>query len=265
MTAGSMDLVASIFRLTNARFLMAPKFTLEYLEEDTGNFWHVTAGGSRAYLLRFGKGLAAMESDSIDKQNADSHFMMSRVQCGFLVDGKGLFQAQAVGRIFLGSIQDKPNWFTQLDLPTSKADAATPTIHDWIKAMSKHTILRRAATDAHLALSYPHEAGAFVYRGFEWLLMGEGRGWEDLAADIGVSKSDVRDFKKLANVGYGVRHASRSGEKLRANIQNYGTWVCGLIDAINATRARIEPGYKVAAPETVAEAVAVAMPLDPYP
>ena len=46
---------------------------------------------------------------------------------------------------------------------------------------------------------------------------------------------------------------------------NHGTWVCSLIAAINATRARIEPGYIVAVPETVAEAVALAMPLDPYP
>ncbi len=69
----------------------------------------------------------------------------------------------------------------------------------------------------------------------------------------------------MVNVDYGVRHASRSGEKLRANIHNYGTWVCNLIDAINATRARLEPGYEIAEPQTVADAVVLAVPVDPYP
>jgi hypothetical protein len=191
--------------------------------------------------------------------------MVSRVQSALLLAGKGLFQAQAVGRIFLESIQDETNWFTQLDLPTSKADVATDVVYDWIKALTAHTMLRRAAADAHYALSHPYEAGTFVYRGLEWLVVGEGRSWEDLAPDIGVSKSQVRDFKKLVNVDYGVRHASRSGEKLRADVQNYGTWVCALIDAINATRSRLESGYKPAAPETVAEAVVLAMLVDPYP
>jgi hypothetical protein len=80
-----------------------------------------------------------------------------------------------------------------------------------------------------------------------------------------VSVADVRAFKKLSNVDYGVRHASRSGKKLRADLDNYGTWVCGLIDALNATRARLDSGYKVAEPTVVAEAVVRAIPFDPYP
>lgn len=199
------------------------------------------------------------------EQGADSHFMISRVQCALLLGGKGLFQAEAVGRIFFQSIQEEAKWFTEGDLPTSKADDATEAVHDWVIALTKHTMLRRAAGDAHFALSHPHEAGAFVYRGFEWLVLGEGRSWDNLAEDLGVSRGDVREFKKLANVDHGVRHASRSGVKLRADIENYGTWVCALIDAINATRARLELGYKVAAPEVVAEAVAIAMPMNPYP
>ena len=38
-----------------------------------------------------------------------------------------------------------------------------------------------------------------------------------------------------------------SGAKLRADAES-PIWVCALIDAINATRARIESGYKVAVP-----------------
>src|SRR6266545_8236684 len=247
------DLVASVFELTNTRFLMAPKLELSYAEQDTGAYWHITAGGSRAYTLRFGKRLVPSTDRSVEDQNADSHFMMSRVLGALLLGGKGLFQAQAVGRIFFEGVQDSPNWFTQLDLPTSEPPVATDRVYDWLKALVRHTMLRRAAADAHSALSHPHEAGSFVYRGFEWLILGERRSWDDLATDIGVSKSEIQDFKKLANVDYGVRHASRLGWKLRADMNNYGQWVCGLIDAINATRSRLEPGYKVAAPEIVAE------------
>ncbi len=259
------DLVISVFRLSNARFLMVPKTDVRYLEEDTGVHWYISAGGSRAYTLRFGEGIAARESDSIDKQNADSHFMIDRVLYALLLGGCGLFQAEAVGRVFLESVQDEASWFTQLNLPTTKADVATPAVYDWLLALVRHTMLRRAAADAHSALSHPHEAGFFVYRGLEWLVVGEGRSSDDLAVDLEVSKSEVGAFKKLVNVDYGVRHASRSGEKLRANIHNYGTWVCNLIDAINATRARLESGYEIAEPQTVADAVVLAMPVHPYP
>jgi hypothetical protein len=161
------DLVVSVFRLTNTRFLMAPKLEFNYLEQDTGVHWHVTAGGSRAYMLRFGKGIAAWEGDSINNQGADSHFMMSRTQCALLLGGCGLFQAQAVGRVFLEGVQDRPNWFTQADLPTSNAPMAGEIVYGWLKALVTNTMLRRAAADAHSALSNPHEAGSFVYRGFE--------------------------------------------------------------------------------------------------
>lgn len=249
------DLVVSVFRLTNARFLVVPKLDFNYVEQETGVRWHITAGGSRAYTLRFGAGLAAFDGESIDGQNADSHFMMSRVQGALLLGGSGLFQAEAVGRVFLEAVQDNPNWFTQADFPVADPPEAPPAFYDWLGALIRHTMLRRAAADAHAALSHPHEAGSYVYRGFEWLVVGEGRSWDDLASDVGVSKAEVRNFKKLANVDHGVRHASRSGVKLRADVQNYGTWVCGLIDAINATRARLESGFTAAAPEVVAEAV----------
>jgi len=244
---------------------MAPKVDFRYLEQETGVRWHITAGGSRAYLLRFGAGIAQTDSDSIDKQNADSHFMMSGVRSALLLGGKGLFQTTAVGRLFLRSVQDDPDWSTQLDFLTTQHDVADDRTYGWMGAFSNHVMLRRAAADAHSALSHPHEAGTFVYRGFEWLVVGEGRSWDGLAADIGVSTADVREFKKLVNVDYGVRHASKSGLKLRADLHNYGTWVASLIDAISATRSRLQPGYKPEPPEMIAQAVAAAVPVDPYP
>jgi hypothetical protein len=259
------DLVVSVFRITNGRFLPTPKVDFAYLERETGIHWHITAGASRAYTVRFGPGLAAVNGDSIRHQNADSHFMINRVQYALLLGGAGLFQVEAVGRVFLSGVREHPSWFSQLDFPTSIPVLASDGVYDWLKALIEHTLLRRAAADAHAALSHPHEAGLYVYRGFEWLVVGEGRSWDQLATDVGVSPSQVRDFKKLVNVDYGVRHASRSGAKLRADFDNYATWVCGLIDAINATRARLDPSYSVASPETVASAVAQAVLVEPYP
>lgn len=259
-----IDVVASVFRLENARYRSVPRLEFEYEERGAGVRWNIVAGGSRAYLLRYGTGLNLTTPAEFAEQNADSHFMMSRVQSALLLGGHGLYQAEAVGRIFFQSVQDQPNWFTQLDYPTSRPEEASDSVYDWLGALTRHTMLRRAAADAHAALSQPHEAGTFVYRGFEWLVVGENRKWDQLASDIGVPSSAVRDFKKLVNVNYGVRHASRSGEKLRADIDNYGTWVCALIDAINSTRARLEAGYTVADPETVARAVAVAVPVTAY-
>lgn len=244
---------------------MAPKVGFHYIEIDTGAQWDVVAGGSRAYLCRFGSDLGAKDDpDAIDAQSAESHFMISRLQSALLLGGFGLFQAEPVGRLFLDSLPQIPEWVVQTDLTEEQKNVDTRAVYDWLIAMVRHTMLRRAAADAHFALSHPHEAGTFVYRGFEWLVVGEGRKWNDLATDIGVSVSAIRGFKKMANIDYGVRHASRSGKKLRADALNYGTWVCSLIDTINATRARLEPGYKVADPTTVARSVMLAMPLVPY-
>jgi hypothetical protein len=259
------DLVASIFQLHNPKGLFAPKVDFVYRERGSAVQWHITSGGSRAYLMRFGPNVSIKNAENIDGQSADSHFMLSRVLSAYLLSGDGLFRSEAAGRIFFLSVQDRPDWYTMTDFPTSDPPEASPRFYGWLRAFVNHTMLRRAANDAFLALSFPHEAGGFVYRGLEWLVVGEHRSWEDLADDVGVSRNQVREFKKLANTDYGVRHASRSGEKLRADLMNYATWVCSLIDAINATRARLEGGYKPEEPALVAEAVAKATPVNPYP
>lgn len=258
------ELAASIFRLSSPRLTVVPKTDYQYEESDTGVRWHISAGGTRAYFARVGDGVASPEPDSIGKQNEDSYFMVSRLLSAFLLGGHGLFHAEAVGRFFLSDIEGDPNWFTQLNFSTSDPPTASKAVHDWIGAFARHNMLRRAANDAHAALSNPTEAGLYVYRGLEWLVYGEGRSWDDLAADIGVSKKDIKGFKKLVNVDYGVRHASKSGQKLKADVENHGTWVAGLIDAINASRERLDQGYKAAEPEVVATAVIAAMPVEPY-
>src|SRR6267143_5756766 len=108
-----MDIVVSVFRLTNDRYRMVPKLDFQYLEAKTGIRWQLSAGGSRAYTVRFGKGIGSPDPDSIDAQSADSHFMVNRVQYALLMSGHGLFHAHAVGRTLLRDVQERPDWTVQ--------------------------------------------------------------------------------------------------------------------------------------------------------
>jgi hypothetical protein len=52
--------------------------------------------------------------------------------------------------------------------------------------------------------------------------------------------------------------------KLRADPFNYGTWVIGLLDALNVAREKLEPGFKRMSGEEVGNAVARAVPHIPF-
>lgn len=264
---GQMDIALSVFRLSNRRGLFVPGVNLRYVEAGGNSEWGLVCGGTRAYIVRFGSPLL----DDPEEQAADSHFMVRRVTNSLLMGGAGLFQPEACGRLFLRNIKgDKGDvsWTGYLDWPDNAAEegsrASSDTVHDWCEALCDHTVLRRAAEDAHAALSNPHESLIFVYRGLEWLVGGLGITWEELAPDLGATVSEVRKLKKAANVDTGVRHASKSGVKMRADTQNYYSWVCALFDGINGARARLEPGFKVMGPESVAAAVGQALSLMPY-
>lgn len=115
------------------------------------------------------------------------------------------------------------------------------------------------------AHSHPHEALIFVYRGLEWLKAGQHLTWEDIARDLKVPVKEIKEFTKHVNLETGVRHASLSGRKVRPHFETYGTWVCGLLDAVNAARARLEAKFIAMTAEAVGNAVAKALPLTPYP
>lgn len=83
------DLVASIFKLENARGFFVPEFSINYFETDTNNQWIINCGGSRAYFVRIGEGLFNNFKDQCD----DSHFMAKRVLISLLICGMGLFRA----------------------------------------------------------------------------------------------------------------------------------------------------------------------------
>jgi hypothetical protein len=256
------DVTVSVFRLNNARGKFVPHLGFEYKERNTGRDWSINCGGTRAYLVRFG--------DSEPKEEAaDSHFMVSRVSTSLLFTGAGLFQPEAVGRLIFRNIEGPVEWVAQLDCLDPSAERINPEtqnrFYDWCTAICTNRMLRRACDDAYLALTHPVEALVFVYRGLEWLKVGQRIEWSTLASDMGVSEAALRDFKKVANYETGVRHASETGVKMRAVAENYGTWVCGLVDAINAARCRLDPNFKKMSSEEVAAAVMNAMPISPYP
>ncbi len=258
------DFVISVFGLTNNRGLRAPAFNVEYHERDSDVVWEMVFGGSRAYLVRFGDKL----DRDLDEQAAESHFMVRRFTSSLLLGGAGLFQAEAVGRLMFTDIKSEIHWTAQLDrkevaVPKASGEIAAAVL-DWYRAICDHTVLRRAADDAHLALSNPREAYIFVYRGLEWLKEGLGDSWEQIARDVGVSLKDLREFKKLANYETGVRHASKSGQKLRGNAENIAIAVCNLFDAIWAARKRIEPTWEASSSKKRSDAVIKAAILEAY-
>jgi hypothetical protein len=157
------------------------------------------------------------------------------------------------------------SWTAQIDQkdiqPPVVSAEILKRVEDWYLALCQHTVLRRAADDAHIALTYPHEALVFVYRGLEWLKEGLAIEWADVACDVGVSQNELRELKKAANHETGVRHATNHGIKMRADPRNYSLWVCGLFDAINGARKRLDPSFQ---PVSMAETALKAVPIGAY-
>ena len=130
----------------------------------------------------------------------------------------------------------------------------------WVQCFSDNTFIRRAAEDAYASLSVPDEAFVYIYRGFEWIVQGTGLSWKELASAIKVSPSHLRDLKKLANYESGIRHASKSGHRVRAIFENYATWACGLLEAISVARQKYDPSFGPMSANDVAAAVWAAAP-----
>ncbi len=254
------DMVMSIFEFQNARGHAVPHFQFQYKEADTGNEWKIDCGGTRGY---FGQFVSKLD-DNLEAHAADSHFGVQRVLTALFISGFGLFESKAVGRIFIKDLKGNFTYYSQVNTrePYEKIKKleATHSLFDWLPAICAHNVLRRALDDAYLALQHPHEAFVFVYRGFEWIRTSFNLSWEDVASDVGVSVADIKELGKLANYETGIRHASKSGKKLRADPVNYGTWVCGLVDAVNAARKRLEPKFERMDAKAVAAVIKAACP-----
>jgi len=174
-----------------------------------------------------------------------------------------------VGRVLFTDVWgDFVTWVAHCDQPTPELgkapEADTDVLYRWLHALCIHTPLRRAAEDAHAALLYFHEALVYVYRGLEWLVEGMGFTWDDIAKKLGGTKNDIRELKKTANFETGVRHASKSGLKMRATLNNYASYVAGLFDMINAARTKVEPAYKTVAGKEGGKILARPIPHVPF-
>ncbi len=261
--------VCSVFELVSKTGYFAPRFNIRYNERDTDTSWFITGGGTRAYISRVGSNL----EQSNDVQSADSHFMMDRLVCALLISGAGLFWAGPKGRILVEAPVKALRWESQVDLEafySERVRAVHDAFHEdefrsWFQFICQYTPIRRALHDAVQALKNPVEAFVYIYRGFEWLKKGLNLSWDDIANDVGVSKKQIKVLGQIANEESGVRHASKSGVKQRASLEEYGTWLAGLIDAIESARARIDNTYQASDSKGIAEKLKVAVQYDPYP
>src|SRR5437868_4166629 len=109
------DLIISTFALTSDLYRAVPAFEFDYQEVDSPIWWHLSGGGSRAYLLRFGPAIGGATMENIDAQNADSHFALNRVLYAFVLSGHGFFKAKAVSRVFVENVGKDWHSHTQLD------------------------------------------------------------------------------------------------------------------------------------------------------
>ena len=77
------DIAISVFALSNRRGYLLPSLNIHYQEINRDCHWTVVAGGTRAYVVRFGNPL----QDDPGEQAADSSFMVRRLTTSLLLGG----------------------------------------------------------------------------------------------------------------------------------------------------------------------------------
>lgn len=255
------DAALTIFEMQNVRGYIIPELNIHYEERTSGLHWFITCGGYQAYILRTGKHGGAKHD-----QMTDSHFIINRVVSSLMLSRAGLFNPIPRGRVFFNEVKGI-EWSAQTFMELTYSDEVKrihsgfneESFEGWFIALSNNTFLRRAADDAVLAMRNPTEAFIYIYRGFEWLEDGLKISKKELANAIGGEFKNLKDLGKLANVGTGVRHASKTGIKMRANFTTDPTWICGLIDGINYARTKLDPGFAVMPPTEVADLVRISI------
>lgn len=248
------DLVVSVFHVYNRRGYAVPFLDLGYQERGADIDWRLVTGGTRAYVIRAGGSL----SENLEEQSADSHFMIRRVTSALLLGRRGLFRAEPAGRFMMHDVGKEFAWTVHLDKPEPSPEVQkedVSAVEDWYLALATHTLLRRAADDLYLALANPHDAFVFIYRGIEWLKQGLSLSWDEFAQLVDIPLRDLKELTKMANVETGVRHASKSGSKMRPDTPIYGTWACAVVDSINAVRAKLESTFQPMTPTSSRVAV----------
>jgi hypothetical protein len=99
----------------------------------------------------------------------------------------------------------------------------------------------------------------------EWLLKAGTIGWRELAEDIGVTFSEIKEFKKQVNFELGQRHGVESGKKRRAMLMDYAPFVADFLFGLCNVRKRVDTDFSGYSPEKTSEIVWYAAPTVPYP
>jgi hypothetical protein len=91
--------------------------------------------------------------------------------------------------------------------------------------------------------------------GPEWLEDGLHISKMEMGSALGVNANDLKQLGKIANDGTGVRHASKSGLKTRADLETYSTWTAALMDGINNARSKLDAKFARMTSTEIAEAL----------
>jgi hypothetical protein len=255
--------VLTIFEMKNETGYYVPRFNFRFYERDTKLQWYITFGGTQAYVMRFDPDTNIITEEAV----ADSHFMINRVISALMISRAGIFIPIVRGRIFFNEVHTL-NWTSQILLEISYSDEVhrvhgnfnEKNFEGWLTAIISQTFLRRAMDDVVLALKSPTEPFLYIYRGFEWLEDGLKISKKEMAAAVGVELKEFKQLGRIANqLDAGVRHASRTGTKMRPDFGTYSTWICGLIDAVNYARNKLDRSFTVMSPTDVADAVKISL------
>jgi len=221
----------------------APRVMFSYLESDTGNAWVIWASLGDAYLYRIGEKLSSV---SLADRKRDSELMVRRLQASLLISRKGLFTYDFVGMWTLDKVGIDNRLSTiNCVLRAAESEEYDEEVPDWFNAFSKHTLLRRAAEDAHSAATIQQESIFFLYRGFEWLKKAVGNiSWDKLGKAIDVPQANIDYIKKTANdPEAAARHAAATGFKSYFQGEVCSSWVCGLLHSIAHVRCSVDPSF----------------------
>ena len=220
----------------------APMLKFDYLEKDTGNYWHIWVAVDRIYLYRMGQQLGSRDDEM---RNMEADLMVRRLECALLLAKKGIFQFKCTSAWRFSDVEFKDTSTVTCSLRSAEAGHDTDVIIDWFNAFSRLTLIRRAADDAYMASVMGPEAIFFIYRGFEWLKKALKVSWDDLGSKIDVPQANIKWLKKAANNHDwpAARHAVESGHKGHLDEEILPTWVYGLVHGIIHARCRLDPKF----------------------
>lgn len=221
-----------------------PRINFGYLESDTGNFWVIWASAAEALLYRIGDKLSSRD---LADRKFDSQLMVRRLEASLLITRIGLFRFTFDSMWTLDKVEVVKDVSTiNCVLRATELEDNEGDVADWFLALSKHTLLRRAAEDAYMASILEAESIFFMYRGFEWLKKAVGNvSWNRLGDAIDIPQENIRYIKRTANdADVAARHAAQSGFKSRFEGDVCSSWVCGLLHGIAHVRCSLDSDFE---------------------